>query len=143
MKGRVVAVCRGAKKGKPKEDVRSGFFEKSMGLRGDVHAGTEKQVSILLKEHVDGLSRETGLVFPPGGFAENLLIEGIDQALFSPGRRLKIGPVILEVERIGKESGILHSYQYHGHSLLPRRGVFARVIEGGIVKNGDEIELEP
>ena len=141
MKARVVAVCLGKEKGKPKEDVRSGFLEAGYGLVGDAHAGMEKQVSILLKEHVDRLSRETGIVFPPGAFAENLLIEGADEALLEPGKRLKAGQAILQVERIGKEPGIAHSYHYHGYSLLPRLGVFARVIQDGIVKNGDEVEL--
>jgi molybdopterin adenylyltransferase len=141
LKGKVVAVCRSAEKGKSKEDVHSGFFERGLGLVGDAHARTEKQVSILAKEKVDQLAEKTGISFPPGAFAENLLIEGIDQAGLIPGKLLKVGQAVLQVEKIGKKANIAHSYHYHGHSLLPRFGIFARVLESGLVKNGDEIEL--
>ena len=141
MKGKIVAVCRSSDRGSSKEDIRSGFFEKGVGLTGDAHSGTAKEVSILAKEKVDRLARETGLSFPPGAFAENLLIEGLDQEALVPGKRLKIGGVVLQIEQIGKEAGIQHSYHYRGHFLLPRFGIFARVLESGTVKNGDEIEL--
>ncbi len=143
MKGRVIAVCRGAKKGCPKENAGSGLFEKGRGLAGDAHAGTEKEVSILLKERVDALSAQTGLSFPPGAFAENLLIEGLEEEALLPGVRLRIGEAVLQVHRIGKEPDIPHSYQYQGHSLLPRYGIFAQVIHGGIVKSGDEVGWLP
>ncbi len=68
MKGKVIAVCRGKEKGKPKEDVGSGFLEKDFGLVGDAHAGKAKKVSILVKEKVDQLARQAGLSFPPGAF---------------------------------------------------------------------------
>jgi MOSC domain-containing protein YiiM len=141
LKGRVVAVCRGVERSKPKEDVHSGFFQEGVGLVGDAHAGTTKEVSILAKEKVDQLSGKTGLSFPPGAFAENLLVEGLDQAQFIPGKYLKIGKALLQIQQIGKEPGIPHSYHYRGHSLLPHFGIFARVLESGLVKNGDEIEL--
>jgi len=141
MKGKVVAVCRGSEKGKPKEDIGSGFFERGMGLLGDAHAGTKKEVSILLKEKVGQLAGQTGLSFPPGAFAENLLIEGMSQSKLIPGIRLKIGGAVLLIEQIGKEKGITHSYNFLGYSLLPEYGVFARVIQSGPVKNGDEVEL--
>ncbi len=141
MKGKVVAVCRSAEKGKPKEDVHSGFFERGLGLVGDAHAGTTKEVSILAKEKVDQLSRKTGLSFPPGAFAENLLVEGLKQTDLVPGRQIRVGASILLIERIGKEPSTRHTYQYRGHSLLPHFGIFARVLESGLVKNGDEIEL--
>lgn len=141
MKGRVVAVCRGVERGKPKEDVHSGFFQEGVGLVGDAHAGTTKEVSILAKEKVDQLSRKTGLSFPPGAFAENLLIEGVDQRELVPGKLLRIERAVLCVQQIGKEPGESHPYHYRGFSLLPRFGVFARVVESGTVKNGDEVAL--
>jgi molybdopterin adenylyltransferase len=141
LKGRVVAVCLSLEPGKPKEDVHSGFFEKGFGLVGDAHGGTAKQVSLLLKEKVEQLSRETGLAFPPGAFAENLLIEGLNQGELLPGRTLQVGRSTLLIERIGKESGLPHTYHYRGHSLLPEFGVFASVVESGLVKNYDQVEL--
>jgi MOSC domain-containing protein YiiM len=141
LKARVVAVCRGKEKGQPKEGIRCGFFEKGLGLVGDAHAGAEKQVSILMKESVDHLSATTGFTFPPGSFAENILVEGLDASAILPGRQLKIGPVILRVVRIGKEPGASHAYHYLGYSLLPRLGIFAQVMAGGLLKIGDEVEL--
>jgi MOSC domain-containing protein YiiM len=141
LKGKVVAVCRSAEKGQPKVDVRSGFFQKGLGMMGDAHSGTAKEISLLLKEHVDRLSQKAGLIFPPGAFAENLLIEGGDQAQMIPGRFLKIGDALLEIQKIGKEAGEKHSYHFKGHSLLPRFGIFGKVIESGVIKNGDEVEL--
>lgn len=143
MKGKVIAVCRGAKKGCPKEEVESAFFEQGKGLAGDAHAGTEKEVSILPKERVDALAAATGLSFPPGAFAENLLIEGLEEEALLPGARLRIGEAVLKVQQIGKELNISHSYHYLGHSLLPRYGIFAQVIHGGIVKSGDEVGWLP
>jgi MOSC domain-containing protein YiiM len=140
LKARVVAVCRGKEKGRPKESIPGGIFEKGLGLVGDAHAGTEKQVSILMKERVDRLSVTTGLAFPPGAFAENILVEGLDASAVFPGRQLKIGPVILRVVRIGKEPGASHVYNYLGYSLLPRLGIFAQVMAGGFLKIGDEVE---
>jgi MOSC domain-containing protein YiiM len=58
-----------------------------------------------------------------------------------PGRFLKIGDALLEIQKIGKEAGEKHSYHFKGHSLLPRFGIFAKVIESGMIKNGDEVEL--
>ncbi|MGB9700057.1 MAG: MOSC domain-containing protein [Thermodesulfobacteriota bacterium] len=141
MKGRIIAVCRGKEKGKPKEDVGSGFLEKNFGLVGDAHAGAVKQVSILVKEKVDQLARKTGLSFPPGCFAENILISGINQEDLLPGKILRAGTALLQIERIGKEPNITHSYNYRGYSLLPQYGIFARVLESGIIKNGDEVEV--
>jgi MOSC domain-containing protein YiiM len=141
LKGKVAAVCRSAEKGKSKEDVHSGFFERGLGLIGDAHSGTSQEISILLKEKVDQLSRRSGLSFPPGAFAENLLVEGLEQTELVPGRQIRVGASILLIERIGKEAGTRHTYQYRGHSLLPHFGIFARVLESGLVKNGDEIEL--
>jgi len=141
LKGKIVAVCRSSERGSPKQDIHSGFFEKNVGLVGDAHSGTAKEVSILVRENVDRLAQETGLSFPPGAFAENLLIEGLDQEALVPGQRLKAGDVILQIEQIGKEAGIRHSYHYLGYSLLPQFGIFAIVLESGPVKNGDAIEL--
>lgn len=143
MKAKVIAVCRGARKGCAKEEVGSGLFEKGKGLAGDAHAGTEKEVSILSKERVDALSTQTGLSFPPGAFAENLLVEGLEEEALLPGVRLRIGEAVLEVHQIGKEPNISHSYQTQGYSLLPRYGIFAKVIQGGIVRRRDKVEWLP
>jgi molybdopterin adenylyltransferase len=141
LKGIVNAVCRSLQRGKPKEQVRCGFFREHWGLIGDAHAGTAKEVSLLLKSQVEILARETGMVFPPGAFAENLLVSGLLQEDMIAGGHLQIGSVTLQIEKIGKDPGEVHSYHYYGYSLLPRFGVFAQVLRGGWVLAGDAIEL--
>ena len=81
------------------------------------------------------------MFFPPGAFAENLLVNGIPQKDLVPPRCLRIGSVILEITKVGKDPDEAHSYNYYGYSLLPRFGVFARVQQSGWVVVGDEIEL--
>jgi MOSC domain-containing protein YiiM len=143
MAGKVVAVCRGAEKGKRKESIMTGFFQEGVGMVGDAHAGTNKEVSLLLKERVDELAGKTGLTFPAGAFAENLLVEGLKWADCSPGKSLKAGEAVFQITQIGKDPALPHSYNYCGFSLLPRFGIFARVVESGAVKTGDEVEWIP
>ena len=140
MGGRVVAICRGLEKGKRKEAVMTGFFQKGVGLIGDAHAGTDKEVSLLLKERVGELADKTGLSFPAGAFAENLLVEGLKWAECTPGKCLQVGEAVLQITQIGKDPAIPHSYNYCGFSLLPRFGIFARVIQSGAAKPRDEVE---
>jgi MOSC domain-containing protein YiiM len=141
LKGKVIAVCRGADKGKRKWAVLAGFLQKEMGLVGDAHAGTDKQVSMLLKERVDELAGKTGFSFPAGAFAENLLVEGLKWADCTPGQYLQAGEAILQITQIGKDPAIPHSYNYCGFSLLPRFGIFAKVIQSGAIRNGDTIAI--
>jgi len=141
LRGNVLAVCRSLHRGKPKEPIGVGFFREGWGLIGDAHAGTAKEVSLLLKSQVEILARKTGMFFPPGAFAENLLVNGILQEDLVLPRCLRIGSVIFEITKIGKDPDEAHSYNYCGYSLLPRFGVFARVQRSGWVVVGDEIEL--
>ena len=141
MKGKVIAVCRGAGKGKCKKVVPSGSFQKGMGLVGDAHAGTDKEVSILPKENVDELAGRTGFSFPAGAFAENLLVDGLKWADCTPGQYLQAGEAVLQITHIGKDPAIPHSYNYCGFSLLPRFGIFAKVIQSGTIRNGDTIAM--
>lgn len=141
MKGKVIAVCRSGFRGKPKQPIDFGFFREGWGLIGDAHAGTVKEVSLLLKSQVEALARETGMVFPPGAFAENLLVGGLPQEELIPARQLRIGSVVLQITKLGKEPDEAHSYNYYGYSLLPRFGVFAQVLQSGWVVVGEEIEL--
>ena len=140
MSGRVVAVCRGAEKGKRKMAVPAGFLQKGMGLVGDAHAGTDKEVSLLLKERVDELAGKTGFSLPAGVFAENLLVEGLKWEECVPNKSLKVGEAVLKITQIGKDPALPHSYNYCGFSLLPQFGIFAKVIQSGAVRTGDEVE---
>lgn len=137
--GIVVGVCMSEKRGDPKKNVGSGLLQPSVGLVGDSHAGTAKEISILSRESVDRLCREKGISAEPGSFAENISTRGIDTASLVRGSLLEIGRAKLEVMQIGKDPSEAHTYQYRGYSLLPSEGVFCRVVEGGEIKIGDKV----
>ncbi len=139
--GQVVGVCISQKRTDPKQNVGEGVLQKGFGLVGDSHAGTQKEVSLLGIESVQKLCEQTGLAAGPGCFAENITTEGIDLTSFSIGSKLQVGDAILEVIQIGKDPSQPHTYNYQGYSILPKEGVFCRVIESGRVKIGDSIKM--
>ena len=141
---RVIAVCRSDTKGVRKEPVPRGIFEKGLGLRGDAHAdcNTHRQVSLLAIESIEKM-RKLGMDLKPGDFAENLTTEGIELAALVPGTRITVGDeVVLEITQIGKEchTGCAIMKQV-GKCIMPKEGIFARVVSGGAVKAGDLIRL--
>ena len=140
-KGTIVGVCMSKNTTEPKKNVNKGFLQKGVGLVGDSHAGTEKEVSILAVESVQKLSQETGILAGPGSFAENITTEGIDLTSLPIGTRLQIGEARLEVIQIGKDPSQPHTYNYQGYSILPKEGVFCKVVESGKVNVGDIIRL--
>jgi|GEM_PF-329127 len=138
--GMVVAVCLSDRKGERKRSVGSAVLKAEHGLEGDAHAGSGRQVSLLAEESVDRM-RGRGVELAPGDFAENILTRGLDLVNMKVGTRLRIGDsVVLEVTQIGKEC---HSdceiRRQVGDCVMPREGVFARVVEGGEVKEGDDL----
>ena len=139
--GVVVGVCVSQRRTDPKENVGKGFLQKGLGVAGDSHAGTEKEVSLLAIESIRRLCQETGISAGPGCFAENITTEGIDLTSLPIGTHLKVGEAKLVVIQIGKDPSRAHTYNYHGHSILPRDGVFCKVIESGEVKIGDSIRM--
>ncbi len=141
MEGKVVGVCVSQKRTDPKKNVGWGFFKKGVGLVGDSHSGTEKEVSLLPIERVRKLYDETGIRAEPGSFAENITTEGIDLKILPIGTHLKVGQALLEVIQIGKDPSQAHTYHFHGYSLLPTDGIFCKVIESGEVKIGDPIKI--
>ena len=139
--GKVVGVCISRNRSEPKKNVGQGILKKGFGLVGDSHAGTEKEVSLLATESIHKLSQETGISAGPGCFAENITTEGIDLTSFPIGTRLQVGEAKLMVIQIGKDPSQLHTYNYQGYSILPKEGVFCKVIEGGEIKVGDSIKI--
>jgi len=141
---RIIAVCKSKKKGTRKEDVKEGLLEDDFGLVGDAHADccTHRQVSLLAVESIDKM-RALGLELSPGDFAENLTTEGIDLVSLPVGTRVSVGKqVLLEVTQIGKECHAKCAiYKQVGKCIMPEEGVFARVIKGGPVRVGDQIEV--
>ncbi len=139
--GIVVGVCASQKKTDPKKNVGKGFLIRGVGLVGDSHAGTEKEVSLLAIESLQKLYREAGISAEPGSFAENVTTEGIDLVSLPIGSQLQVGEAKLLVIQIGKDPSQAHTYNYQGYSLLPTEGVFCKVTESGAVKVGDIIKL--
>ena len=141
---RVLAVCTSATKGVRKTDNRRGFFETNHGLVDDAHAdgSSHRQVSLLAIESIDKM-RSAGFDVSPGDFAENLTTEGVGLVSLPVGTRVSVGDeVILEITQIGKNC---HTgcaiFQEVGKCIMPREGVFARVIRGGYIATGDSIEV--
>ncbi len=139
--GKVVGVCMSQRRTDPKKNIGKSFLQKGLGLVGDSHAGTEKEVSLLAVESIHKLCQETGISAGPGCFAENITTEGIDLTSLPIGTRLHIGETKLLVIQIGKDLSQPHTYNYQGYSILPKEGVFCKVIEGGEVKIGNTIRL--
>jgi MOSC domain-containing protein YiiM len=139
MVGKVVGVCMSQRKTDPKKNVGIGILRKGVGLVGDSHAGTEKEVSLLAVENIQKLCQETGLSAGPGSFAENITTEGVNIVSIPIGSTLQVGKAKLMVIQIGKNPSQAHTYNYQGYSILPKEGVFCKVIESGEVKIGDPI----
>jgi MOSC domain-containing protein YiiM len=139
MVGKVVGVCMSQRRADPKVNLGRGLLKKGHGLAGDSHAGTKKEVSLLAIESIQRLCQETGLSAGPGSFAENITTEGFDLVSVQIGSTLRIGEAKVEVLQIGKDPSQSHTYNYQGYSILPKEGVFCKVIESGEVKIGDPI----
>ena len=140
---RVLAVCVSSSRQEPKKPVVQARFIEGKGIEGDSHFGiSSRQVSLLRYEDIKLAEEEAGFSFPPGSLAENLVVEGLPDQI-PLGSRLKIGrDVALLVIEKGKKPDEPHTYDYRGWCLLPKVGYFLEVVNGGIVKPGDEVVLE-
>ena len=139
--GMVTGVCVSQRRTDPKKNVGKGLLQKGLGLVGDSHAGTEKEVSLLSIESIQKLCRETGISAGPGCFAENITTEGVDLISVPIGAHLQVGEAKLMVIQVGKDPSQAHTYNYQGYSILPKEGVFCKVMESGEIKVGDIIRL--
>lgn len=143
MQGTVVEVCTSEKKGTRKHPRDEVVLREDWGIEGDAHAADwHRQVSLLAEESIRKMQVK-GLNVGPGSFAENLTTSGIDLLALPIGARVSIGPeVILEITQHGK---VCHDrcavYYQAGDCVMPREGIFGRVIKGGPVRKGDVIRL--
>ncbi len=141
--GQVVSVNISSRKGQKKHGIGACILRKGYGAEGDAHAGMEiRQVSLLARESIDKI-RALGIEVGPGDFAENITAQGLLLHELPLGTRFLVGDsVLLELTRIGK---ICHDrcaiFKAVGDCVMPREGVFARVIEGGEVRDGDIIRI--
>ena len=141
----IIAVCKSDKKGMKKTPVHEIVIRENYGVDGDAHADdtTHRQVSLLAIESIDKM-RGKGLDLQPGDFAENITTQGIELASLPVGTRIMAGDeVVLEMTQIGKEchTGCAIRQQV-GDCIMPREGVFAKVIRGGTIKAGDDIRID-
>jgi len=142
---KVIAVCKSREKGTRKKVVAEGVLKEDFGLVGDAHADccTHRQVSLLAMESIDKM-RKLDLQVAPDGFAETRDTEGSELVSLPLGTRISIGKeALLEVSQIGKEC---HAgcaiYQEIGKCIMPKEGIFARVIQGGCVRAGDDARIQ-
>lgn len=141
---KVLAINISERKGEIKHPIEKGYFEENHGLVGDAHAGNwHRQVSLLGQESIDKMTALGVEGLCTGKFAENITTEGIELAKLPVGTLLKIGETIMEVTQIGKKchgTGC-QIFTQVGDCIMPREGIFTKVIKGGWVKPGDEIEI--
>ncbi len=141
--GKVISVNISENTGEKKRNIGFCRVIKDFGLDGDAHAGCMlRQVSLLAVESIDKI-RLKGLDVWPGDFAENITTQGIDLLSLPVGAKLAIGSgVVLEISQIGKECDEPCAIYYQaGDCVMPREGIFARVIEGGSISVGDDVTV--
>ena len=141
MAGKIIAVCSAPEKGMIKHDIGEGVLIEGKGLDGDAHYGfAHRQVSLISIEDIRIMMAKLPNL-RPGSFAENLTTEGFDLGKLHIGDRLQVGETLLEVSQIGKEC---HShcevFKQTGECIMPKKGIFTKVIKGGRVKVGDTID---
>jgi len=131
------------KKGTRKSCVEQAVLVEDHGIQGDAHAGDwHRQISLLASESIDKM-RDRGLDVTFGDFAENIATSGIDWKTLPVGTRVKLGDTcLLEITQIGKECVKKCAIFYQaGDCIMPKEGVFARVVQGGTINSGDTIEI--
>ena len=138
----VLAVCISEKKGTEKKEVEKIVLKEDWGIEGDAHAGKwHRQVSLLAFEKIDAF-RKKGAEVDFGAFGENIIVGGVDLRSLPVGTVLEIGEARLRVTQIGKEC---HShcniYKKMGDCIMPREGIFAEVLKGGVVQKGESINV--
>ncbi|NRT92001.1 MOSC domain-containing protein [Clostridium beijerinckii] len=140
---KVLSINISEKKGVIKTPIKEGIFIEEHGLKDDAHAGKwHRQVSLLAQESIDKMIKMGISDLDAGKFAENITTEGIILHELPVGTRLKIGETIQEVTQIGKEchKGCAIKNQV-GTCIMPTEGIFTRIIQGGVIKSGDSIEI--
>ena len=139
---KIVAICISEKKGVGKTKIEEVNLIEEFGLENDAHGGKwHRQVSLLEKEKIeDFIARGGNVKF--GDFGENFVTEGLDLGKIQVGDKISIGDSLLEITQKGKQCHVkCNIFKMVGDCIMPKNGVFARVLKGGHVKNGEEIQL--
>jgi len=140
--GKVLATCISLEKGTQKKNVHEVQLIADWGIENDAHAGKwHRQVSLLSAEKIQEF-KDRGAQVEEGAFGENLIVEGIDFKTLPIGTKFVCNDVVLELTQIGKEC---HSgceiFKIMGDCIMPREGVFTRVLSGGVIREGDMLEI--
>lgn len=140
---KILAVCISEVRGIQKHPIPEAELRVDHGIVGDAHAGNwHRQVSLLSKESVNKLQEKISLPLHDGDFAENILVEGMLVYQLPVGTKLRIGTALCEVTQIGKEC---HQdcaiRKAAGDCVMPREGIFVKVLENGRVRPGDEVTV--
>lgn len=141
--GKVIAICTSEKRGVPKKSISSAYFKADLGIEGDAHAGKwHRQVSLLSADKVESFNRQ-GADVMPGDFGENLVVEGFDFRTLPVGTLLRCRNVLLEITQTGKECHThCEIFKRMGDCIMPREGVFAKVLQDGLISVGEEMIIE-
>ena len=140
--GRIKSISVSKKKGTKKKNISIAVLKEDFGIIGDAHGGSKRQVSLLAEESIEKM-RQKGVDVTSGDFAENITTKGIDLMGLKLGSRLRIGKsALLEITQIGK---VCHSrcdiYYQVGDCVMPKEGIFGKVLKGGVIKPKDKIEV--
>ncbi|NLG26571.1 MAG: MOSC domain-containing protein [Chloroflexi bacterium] len=140
--GKVLAVCISDRTGVPKHEVAAGTLRANWGLVDDAHAGTwHRQVSLLAAESIAKV-KAAGINVRHGAFAENIVTEGLVLYTLPVGTQLQLGSALCEVTQIGKECHAHCAiYEITGDCVMPREGIFVRVLQDGEVRAGDCVRV--
>jgi len=140
--GKIIAVCISEKKGTQKKNVHEAELITDFGIKNDAHAGKwHRQVSLLSLEKINDFKAK-GANLVDGAFGENLIVEGFNLSELPIGTRLQCNDVILELTQVGKECHAhCQIYKIMGDCIMPREGIFTKVIRGGTIAVGDTINI--
>lgn len=141
--GKILAICISKQRGVQKKPINEAKVIADWGIEHDAHGGDwHRQVSLLSADKIEDF-RKNGVRVGYGAFGENLVVSGLDFAKLSVGTLVRAGEVLLEMTQIGKECHA-HCAVYHqvGDCIMPREGVFAKVLTGGVLHPGDELVIE-
>lgn len=141
--GKVIAVCISEAKGTQKKNVHEAEFIEDWGIKNDAHAGKwHRQVSLLSYDKIEAF-RARGAEVADGAFGENLVVEGFDFAKLPVGTKFCCNDVVLELTQIGKEChNGCEIFKKMGDCIMPREGVFTKVLHGGTIREGDEFNID-
>ncbi|MFA6449231.1 MAG: MOSC domain-containing protein [bacterium] len=141
-KGTIMTICSSTSRGAGKSMIKEGLLVAGHGLMGDAHGGPgRRQISLLAWEDVLAANNEHHINAGSGDFAENIMTKGIDFKTITMGAKLRMGGAVIRITERGKHEHTPDDYSFKGIALLAKEGLFAEVIEGSYIFDGDMITI--